>query len=103
MTRVEKRTERIDLELIRPEATLSWQADAHDLSLGFGAVLREHAEINSERRDGALQTLTARATPNRARNRSGGSTSALTTISPRIAALSLSTPLAGASATRSKL
>ncbi len=51
--RERQRSERIDLELTRPEAMLDLQAGAHALSFGLGAELREHDETNAEIRDGS--------------------------------------------------
>ncbi len=53
VTRVTRRTEEIDLQMIRPEAVLSWQSGGHDLSFGVGARLQEHKETNAEFRNGA--------------------------------------------------
>jgi iron complex outermembrane receptor protein len=53
VTRRTQRTEDIDLQKIRPEAVLSVQAGAHDMSFGIGANLQEHNETNTEVRNGA--------------------------------------------------
>ena len=55
LDRTRQRTEGIDLQRIRPEAGLSWQIGAHQLSFGAGLSLHEHAERNSEIRNGELR------------------------------------------------
>ncbi len=55
LDRTRQRTEFRDLELIRPEAVVSTQIQAHEISAGTGIELKEHGETNSEIRDGVLQ------------------------------------------------
>ena len=55
LDRTRQRTEAIDLQRIRPEAVLSVQTGAHDLSFGIGANLHEHGETNSEITNGVRQ------------------------------------------------
>ncbi|MCL7931213.1 TonB-dependent receptor plug domain-containing protein [Halomonas llamarensis] len=53
--RERQRTELIELEMTRPEAILTMQAQDHSLSFGVGASLRGHDETNGEIRDGAAR------------------------------------------------
>ncbi|MGS2744121.1 TonB-dependent receptor plug domain-containing protein [Halomonas sp. LS-001] len=53
VNRERQRTELIDLEMTRPEATLQVQANNHSLNFGVGAELRGHDETNGEIRDGS--------------------------------------------------
>ena len=64
-TETKQKTENIDLERIRPEAVLSTQLGAHDLSFGFGANLQIYDETNAEVKTKVGGTPKPKVKPNR--------------------------------------
>lgn len=56
INRTRQRSERIDMELIRPELALTLDKVSHLTQVGVGAELRKHEETNAEVRDGLLRS-----------------------------------------------